>query len=271
MREMPKPYERYKHFKGREYQVLLIAKNEKTMEDMVVYQALYEPYQIYVRKAEDFLSAVDKEKYPNALQDERFKLIEDDRRNEAARPAATVRSGEAVRSTVPARSTEAVRIEHARSGEAVRTTESARTAETARTEHARSGEAVRTTESARAAEAARPESARSAEAIRTAEPVRTETVRAAETARPAAVEEAREEKPENANNGVDPVLMRFLDAEDGHEQLKVLEECAGKISEQILTPMELSLGMEPSTESVDERIRNIRNNITTRMKYEIRR
>ena len=44
MREMPKPYERYKHFKGREYQVLLIAKNEKTMEDMVVYQALYEPY-----------------------------------------------------------------------------------------------------------------------------------------------------------------------------------------------------------------------------------
>ena len=226
MREMPKPYERYKHFKGREYQVLLIAKNEKTMEDMVVYQALYEPYQIYVREAGEFLSAVDKEKYPNALQDERFKLIEDERKNDA-RQAAPVRSGEAVRH------------EPAGSADAIRTAEPVRSTETVRTE-----------------------------------PVKTEPVRSAESVRTAADEKPAEEKPAEPvqdNNGVDPVLMRFLDAEDGPAQLKVLEECAGKITEQILTPMELSMGMEPSTESIDERIRNIRNNITTKMKYEIRR
>ena len=171
MRTTPKPYERYRHFKGREYQVLLIAKNEKTMEDMVVYQALYEPYQIYVRELEEFLSETDKEKYPDAVQKYRFELTEE------------------------------------------------------------AGCAAEDTESVKE--------------------------------KPA--------EPEYADSGVDPVLMRFLDAEDGPEQLKVLEECAGKITVQILTPIELSLGMEPSTESVDERIRNIRNNITTKMRYEIRR
>ena len=201
MRETPRPYERYKHFKGREYQVLLIAKNEKTMEDMVIYQALYEPYTIYAREVADFLSPVDKEKYPNALQDERFKLIGNEAKDERAADKE-----KPVREEIPK-------------------------------------------ENKQAEEAVKYE--KQAEEVRQKE------------------EKPAEEKYDNS--GVDPVLMRFLDAEDGQEQLKVIEECAGKITAQILTPMELSLGMEPSNESVDERIRNIRNNITTRMKYEIRR
>lgn len=40
---------RYKHFKGKEYRVLYIAKHSETLEEMVVYQALYGEMGIWVR------------------------------------------------------------------------------------------------------------------------------------------------------------------------------------------------------------------------------
>jgi len=42
---------RYRHFKGNEYLVLYVAKHSETMEDMVVYQALYGERGIWVRPA----------------------------------------------------------------------------------------------------------------------------------------------------------------------------------------------------------------------------
>lgn len=41
----------YRHFKGNEYRVLYIAKHSETLESMVVYQALYGEYGIWVRPA----------------------------------------------------------------------------------------------------------------------------------------------------------------------------------------------------------------------------
>lgn len=43
---------RYRHFKGNEYEVLYIAKNSETLEEMVVYKALYGDGDIWVRPAE---------------------------------------------------------------------------------------------------------------------------------------------------------------------------------------------------------------------------
>ena len=40
---------KYKHFKGNEYKVLAVAKHSETLEEMVVYQALYGEYGIWVR------------------------------------------------------------------------------------------------------------------------------------------------------------------------------------------------------------------------------
>ena len=40
---------RYRHFKGGEYEVICVARNSETCEDMVVYKALYGEGEIWVR------------------------------------------------------------------------------------------------------------------------------------------------------------------------------------------------------------------------------
>ncbi|MBQ9746534.1 MAG: DUF1653 domain-containing protein [Clostridia bacterium] len=42
---------RYRHFKGNEYEVLYVAKHSETLEEMVVYRALYGEGGVWVRPA----------------------------------------------------------------------------------------------------------------------------------------------------------------------------------------------------------------------------
>ena len=75
MRKNPEPNEIYRHFKGNLYQVKCIASDSENGHEMVVYQALYEPYGIYVRPLDMFMSETDHVKYPNASEVYRFTLV----------------------------------------------------------------------------------------------------------------------------------------------------------------------------------------------------
>ena len=63
---------RYRHFKGNEYEVVGLAKHSETLEDMVVYRALYGERGVWVRPMEMFFSEVDHDKYPDCRQKWRF-------------------------------------------------------------------------------------------------------------------------------------------------------------------------------------------------------
>lgn len=64
----------YRHFKGDEYRVLLVATHTETEETLVIYQSV-PTKKIYARPIDMFLSEVDKEKYPNATQEYRFEEV----------------------------------------------------------------------------------------------------------------------------------------------------------------------------------------------------
>lgn len=57
----PIPLGRYRHFKGKEYEVIGIAAHSETMEPMVVYRALYGERGLWVRLASMWNELVERE------------------------------------------------------------------------------------------------------------------------------------------------------------------------------------------------------------------
>lgn len=65
---------KYRHFKGNEYEVLYVAHHSETMEDMVVYRALYGQREVWVRPASMWFDTVERD----GVTYQRFTEIKED-------------------------------------------------------------------------------------------------------------------------------------------------------------------------------------------------
>lgn len=63
----------YQHYKGDRYEVLDTAKHTETLEELVVYRALYGNYALWVRPLDMFLEDVE----INGVKTKRFQFIEE--------------------------------------------------------------------------------------------------------------------------------------------------------------------------------------------------
>ena len=50
---------RYRHYKGKDYQVVGVATHSETFEEVVVYQKLYDDYSLWVRPYKMFTEEID--------------------------------------------------------------------------------------------------------------------------------------------------------------------------------------------------------------------
>lgn len=64
---------KYRHYKGKEYQVIGVGKHTETEEVMVIYKALYEPYEIWIRPFDMFFETVN----VDGVAIQRFEKLED--------------------------------------------------------------------------------------------------------------------------------------------------------------------------------------------------
>ena len=80
-----RPGDRVQHFKrelvdpnGTQYlyQIVGVATHSETREPMMIYQGLYDNYELYARPYDMFISEVDREKYPDIKQKYRFEKVE---------------------------------------------------------------------------------------------------------------------------------------------------------------------------------------------------
>ncbi|MCR5796408.1 MAG: DUF1653 domain-containing protein [Eubacterium sp.] len=58
------------------YEIVAFAQHTENEEKLVVYRGLYPPYKVCARPYDMFMSEVDREKYPDAMQKYRFEKVE---------------------------------------------------------------------------------------------------------------------------------------------------------------------------------------------------
>ncbi|MDE6845310.1 MAG: DUF1653 domain-containing protein [Lachnospiraceae bacterium] len=231
MRADPKPQEMYRHFKGNIYQIRCLAKHSETREMMVVYQAMYDTFQIYVRPLDMFMEEVDHVKYPDVKQKYRFELLQDIRDMEMTSTVQT-QNHDAERDAVLPRT------------------------------HAQEDEAAQSQTHVQEENAAQPQTHIQEENV--AQPqthVQEETV-----TQPCIQTEESDEQVY-----IDPLVMEFLDADTYEQRLNVLAALRHRITDDMINTMAVAVDLEIKDGNIEERYEELKNCLLTFEKYECNR
>jgi len=62
---------KYRHFKGKDYEVLGVAKHSETKEELVIYKKLYDDHSMWARPLSMFIEEVERDGYKGL----RFKYV----------------------------------------------------------------------------------------------------------------------------------------------------------------------------------------------------
>jgi len=73
----PAEGELYRHFKGGLYRIITIAQHTEDLAGLVIYKSEDDPSKVWARPVVNFMSPVDKVKYPDAGQEMRFEKVEE--------------------------------------------------------------------------------------------------------------------------------------------------------------------------------------------------
>jgi hypothetical protein len=244
MGEKPRPQEIYRHFKGNLYQIVTIATHSETREEMVVYQALYGDYRVYVRPLDMFMSEVDRSKYPDVRQKMRFERV--------TPGEAAVKTPEVGREEVP-------QISAAR-----RTDEPAISA-------ARRDESYVISAAGRADEPAISAARRESVPVKNSfDGGLTTPIRLHLDKKPAQRSEVMNKSidQEATELNLDPLVIQFMDADLAADKNDILIKLRPTITNDMIDIMAMSVGVVINPGDVYDRYNDLRNCLSTMEKFE---
>ena len=263
----PVPQELYRHFKGGKYQVITIAKEADTGEEKVVYQALYGDYTVYCRPLEEFVSEVDRQKYPNADQRMRFELFspyEDKAKENMDKPL--LRQGNSLDSDINSS------VEPSRTDEVKRrAVDMLKSVDTS----VKKEENIIVPDAKKEEEKiVRPEPKKEEERTIRPEPKKEEE----KSAEPSEDDNRinsnymnRTIEEEAEDFGMNPLVVRFLDAGNSAERIEVLNLIRPVVTNEMIDVMAMSIDTEIPGDDPDVRCAELRECLLTKQRFEVTR
>lgn len=239
MRQLPKPGEIYKHFKGNCYRVITVATHTETGEKLVIYQALYGDYGVYARDLATFTGPVDKEKYPYITQKKRFELVE----SGAVNPVTPEADGRTVSAVTSGAGGKTVSVTPEEDGRTVFVAASETGGQMASLSI--SNEADQTGQISENASAVKK-------------------VRLSDS-------DKKQSPEKEAEPQIDPMVLAYLDADTCKEKLQILTTMKDRLTDQMINTMAIAIDVEVKPGDITERYEELKYCLATRERFECRR
>lgn len=239
MRQLPKPGEIYKHFKGNCYRVITVATHTETGEKLVIYQALYGDYGVYARDLATFTGPVDKEKYPYIMQKKRFELVE----SGAVNPVTPETDGRTVSAVTSGAGGKTVSVTPEEDGRTVFVAASETGGQMASSSIPNGADQT-------------GQISENASAVK--------KVRLSDS-------DKKQSPEKEAEPQIDPMVLAYLDADTCKEKLQILTTMKDRLTDQMINTMAIAIDVEVKPGDITERYEELKYCLATRERFECRR